>query len=193
MRLDFGCGPNKREGFTGVDSRQFDGKVDIVLDVVQLKPGVEEWRTMLRPKTDGYELFEKWPWDDASVEEANASHFFEHLTRVERVFFLNELYRVLVPRGKFQIIVPHWASCRAYGDLTHEWPAISEFHFYYLSKEWRSVNAPHDDFIKCDFEATWGYSFHQMLMVRNQEFQQFAMQFYKEACQDTIATLTKRD
>lgn len=170
MKLDFGCGPNKREGFLGVDSRPFDGKVDVVHDL----------RT-------------PWPWTDNSVEEANASHFVEHLTANERVHFVNELWRVLIPGGKCQIITPHWASCRAYGDLTHQWPPVSEFWFYYLSREWRAANAPHNDGYTCNFEATWGYSFHNMLMVRNQDFQQFAMQFYKEACQDIICTLTKRD
>lgn len=169
MKLDLGCGPNKKEGFLGVDCRQFDGKVDVVHDLRQ-----------------------PWPWEDGSIEEANSSHFVEHLTQNERIHFVNELYRVLKPGGKCLIVTPHWASCRAYGDLTHQWPPVSEFWFYYLSKEWRAANAPHNDGYTCDFEATWGYSFHPMLGVRNQEFQQFAMQFYKEACQDILCTLTAK-
>lgn len=169
VKIDLGCGPNKREGFIGVDSRQFDGKVDVVHD-----------------------LTKKWPWADGSVEEAHSSHFVEHLTGPERIHFVNELYRVLVPGGKCQLIVPHWASCRAYGDLTHQWPPVSEFWFYYLSKEWRAQNAPHNDGYLCDFEATWGYAMRQDLVTRNSETQQFAMQNYKEACQDIIATLTKK-
>lgn len=169
LKLDLGCGPNKREGFLGVDVRPFDGKVDIVHDLTQ-----------------------PWPWGDASVEEANSSHFVEHLTAPQRIHFVNELYRVLQPGGKCTIVVPHWASCRAYGDLTHQWPPISEFWFYYLSSAWRVGNAPHNDGYTCDFEATWGYSMRQDVAVRNQEFQQFAMANYKEACQDIIATLVKR-
>lgn len=175
MKLDFGCGKNKREGFEGVDSIKFDG-VDHVVDLTQ----------------------SPWPWPDNSVEEAHASHFVEHLTAPQRVAFVNELYRVLVPGGKCQIIVPHWASCRAYGDMTHQWPPVSEFWFYYLNKDWRAVNAPHGDAehvpggYACNFEATWGYNLRGDLLVRNQEYQQFAISNYKEAAQDLIATITKK-
>lgn len=168
LKLDFGCGQNKREGFTGVDVKPFDG-VDVVMN-----------------------LSEAWPWDDDSVDEAHASHFVEHLDADERIHFVNELHRVLKPGAKCTVITPHWASMRAYGDLTHKWPPVSEFWFYYLSKEWRASNAPHNDFYACDFEVTWGYNLHGEIQVRNQEQQMFAVSFYKEAAQDIIATLTKK-
>lgn len=168
LKLDLGCGKNKKPGFTGVDSRQFDG-VDIVHD-----------------------LREKWPWADESVEEVHCSHFVEHLATAERIHFVNELYRVLAKGAKATIIVPHWASCRAYGDLTHQWPPVSEFWFFYLNKDWREQNAPHNDGYSCNFDATWGYGMHQQLTIRNQEYQNFALNFYKEAAQDLIATLTKK-
>ena len=169
MKLDLGCGPNKRDGFLGVDSRQFDGKVDVVCDLGS----------------------ETWPWADGSVEETHSSHMVEHLTAPQRIHFINELWRVLAPGAKAQIIVPHWASCRAYGDLTHQWPPVSEFWFYYLSKEWRAANAPHNDGYQCDFGATWGYGLNQSLMNRNEEFRQYAVANFKEAVTDIIATLVK--
>jgi hypothetical protein len=175
LKLDFGCGPNPREGFEGVDVIPFEGKVKHVVDLTKTP----------------------WPWADNSVDEAHASHFVEHLTALQRIQFTNELYRILIPGGTCQIIVPHWASCRAYGDMTHQWPPVSEFWFYYLSKDWRAGNAPHDDIqfnpsgYNCNFAATWGYAVRQDVAVRNQEFQQFAIANYKEVCQDIIATLTK--
>ena len=173
IKLDLGCGPNKREGFLGVDMRPFDGKVDVVTD-----------------------LRKTWPWPDNSILEAHSSHFVEHLwmteEKPERVHFVNELYRVLVPGGKATIIVPNWSSCRAYGDYSHCWPPVSEFWFFYLDRGWRAANAPHNDLYTCDFLATWGYSIHQYFQTRSQESQQFAFQFYKEAAPDLIATLTKR-
>lgn len=187
LKLDLGCGKNKREGFVGVDSRQFEG-VDVVVNLVE------------RPKEDP-SLYEGnltdagffcWPWKDESVEEVQASHVVEHFTAPERIHFVNELYRVLVKGGKATVIVPHWASNRAYGDLTHQWPPVSEMWFYYLSKTWREQNAPHNDFYTCDFDATWGYGMHPAIIARNPEYQQFAMQNYKEACTDTICTLTKK-
>lgn len=170
LKLDLGCGPNKREGFTGVDVRQFDGKVDVVHD-----------------------LTKRWPWRDGSVSEAHTSHFIEHLDGEERVHFINELHRVLKPEGTCMVIVPHWASQRAYGDLTHKWPPVSEFWFYYLSKEWRQQNAPHSNYSDgVDFEATWGYNVHPHIQARSQEYQQNALMFYKEAASDIVATLKKR-
>jgi hypothetical protein len=67
-----------------------------------------------------------------------------------------------------------------------------------LSAKWREDQVPHTDKrwnpdgYNCDFECTWGYSLHPSLMARNQEFQQDAIQFKKEACQDIIATLVKK-
>jgi ubiquinone/menaquinone biosynthesis C-methylase UbiE len=168
LKLDLGCGKTKKEGFHGVDVKKFDG-VDTVFD-----------------------LRKAWPWKNNSVQEVHCSHFIEHLTGTERVHFVNELYRVLIPDGKATIIAPHWASCRAYGDYTHQWPPVSEFWFYYLSKAWRDANAPHDDLYECNFEATWGYAVHPLIATRNQEYQQHAFQFFKEAAQDIIATLVKK-
>lgn len=197
MKLDLGCGKNKKEGFVGVDSISFPG-VDVVADLVKpiLKPlpdHLVEYADLLERKAEG---FENWPWDDSSVDEAHASHFVEHLRPRERIHFSNELYRVLQPGAKATIIVPHWKSCRAYGDMTHTWPPVSEFWFYYLKKEWRLQNAPHNDAdhvawgYRCDFEVTWGYSLDQPLLLRNQEYQQHAIRYFTESTQDIVATFT---
>lgn len=174
IKLDIGCGPNKKEGFVGVDAIAFPG-VDVVLD-----------------------LKGRWPWKDGSVEELHCSHCIEHFTSIERCHIYNEMYRVLRVGGKVTLIAPHWSSQRAYGDPTHQWPPVSGFSFYYLLKSWRDANAPHSDVANlkggysCDFDAVWGFSMHPQVAVRNQEYQQFAMTFYTEATMDIIATLTKR-
>lgn len=175
VKLDIGCGPNKKPDHIGIDCIAFDG-VDHVLNAGR----------------------DPWPFEDDSVDEVHSSHFLEHLDQVERCHFANELHRVLKKDAKATIIVPHWASNRAYGDPTHKWPAISEMFFWYLDKGWRASNAPHTDKSKwpqgydCDFGFVVGYGMHPSLAVRNVEYQQHAMQFYKEAVQDTHATLTKR-
>jgi len=178
LRLDFGCGQNKKPGFVGVDKFAMPG-VDYVLDI-------------------GNAI---WPWPDSSAEEAHASHFLEHLTnqngKNERVHFFNELYRVLKPGAKATLIFPHWNSNRYYGDPTHKEP-FSEMGFYYLSREWRKSQAPHTDAehnpngYSCDFEAVWGYSMHASLAVRNAEYQQFAMTHYLESRQDVVSTCKAR-
>jgi SAM-dependent methyltransferase len=198
IRLDIGCGKNKREGFVGLDQFAMDG-VDVVC-----KLNTRVWTFTDLPKeplnegvivpnpTKGLFMF-----SDNSVDEVHSSHFLEHLTGSERVFFFNELYRIMKPGAKATIITPHWASNRAYGDFTHQWPPVSEMSFFYLSKNWRDTQAPHTDSVwntegyNCNFEATWGYGMRQDLIVRNMEYQQFAMQNYKEAIQDMHATLVK--
>lgn len=176
LLLDLGCGPNKKgPEWTGVDRLSLTG-VDVVFDLGS----------------------QTWPWADNTVEEAHSSHFLEHLTNFdgkwERVRFFNELFRVIKPMGKCSLIFPHWASNRYYGDPTHKEP-FSEFGFYYLDRAWRKTNAPHTDIehnpngYSCNWNCTWGYSMNPIFMVRNAEYQQYAMQNYKEAIFDMIVTM----
>lgn len=174
MKIDIGCGGKKKEGFIGVDQYAMEG-VDHVCKIGS----------------------ERLPFEDGTVEEVHSSHFIEHLTATERVYFYNELYRVMSQNAKATIIVPHWNSNRAYGDPTHQWPPMSEMAMYYLSQQWRNEQAPHTDIkwnpagFSCDFVATWGYAMHPALTVRNPEYQQYAMQWMKESIQDMHVTLTK--
>jgi SAM-dependent methyltransferase len=181
LKLDLGCGKNKIQDFIGVDSIKFDN-VDIVLDLCEKEPKSKKDKTL---------VFKRWPWEDNSVDEVHCSHFIEHLEPAERIHFVNELYRVLKPGCKATIIAPHWASCRSYGDLTHKWPPVSEFWFYYLSKEWRDVNAPHNVDYNCNFICTWGYSMHPALNSKNEDYKNYALANYKESAQDIVANFTK--
>lgn len=168
LKIDIGCGKNKRDGFIGVDAIAFEG-VDVVLDIGNAR----------------------WPWEDGSVDEVNCSHVVEHLKPDERIHFTNELHRVLKMKGTALIVTPHWASTRAFGDLTHQWPPVSEFWYFYLNKDWRAVNAPHNMSYTCDFDFTHGHAVHAALQSRNVEFQQFALAWYKDAATDLYVTLTK--
>jgi hypothetical protein len=116
----------------------------------------------------------------------------EHLQPEERIHFANELHRVMKKGAKAQIITPHWASCRAYGDMTHVWPPVSEFWYPYLNAAWRSGNAPHETRYTCDFDHTYGFGINPALQCRAQEYQQHALQFFKEAAMDLVATVIKR-
>lgn len=183
--MDIGCGPNPAAGFVGVDRLPFDGKVEVVMDAGR----------------------DPWPWGDGTVDEVHSSHFLEHLTAVERCHCVNELYRVLKPgswengqpKGGFaRFIVPHWASCRAYGDPTHAWPPMGEFWPYYLDKSWRAANAPHADaannpgLYACDFEFQTGNAWNPVLNARNDEYKAYAMSWMKEAIHDLHIILVKK-
>ena len=198
IKLDLGCGPNPRDGFIGVDSIAFNDRVfKTDLSAATWRFGIENFGEFnLESHDRGIGRWYGLP--DNCVTEAHCSHFLEHLTGPQRVLFFNELYRVLTPGSGCLIITPHWASNRAYGDFTHQWPPVAEMMYYYLKKEWRDANAPHTDSkfnpngYTCDFDATWGYGMRQDLVVRNAEYQNFAMQNYKEAVQDMHATVVKR-
>lgn len=178
LKLDIGCGKNKREGFHGVDMLEFEG-VDTILNAGTTR----------------------WPWIDDSVEEVHCSHFLEHLTNLdgkwERVHFFNELYRVMKKDAKCLLVIPHWCSERYYGDPTHKEP-FSEFGFYYLDPKWREGNAPHADSrwskngYSCDFGCSWGYNTHPELSGRNDEFLMEAWKWKKGAIMDIICTMVKR-
>lgn len=176
VKLDIGCGPNKREGYLGIDQYGFDGKVDLILDVTK----------------------EPLPFDAGEVEAVHMSHTLEHFNAEQRCHVLNEIYRVLAPTGEVTIICPIWSSSRAYGDPTHQWPPIGEFFWFYLDKTWRAANAPHTDKqwwppgYDCDFTSTWGYAMHASLHTRNVEYQQYALGNFKEAAQDIHVTLKKK-
>jgi SAM-dependent methyltransferase len=203
LRLDIGCGKSKRgptliedpngattdpsgkrfrsEPWTGVDSISFPG-VDVVCNLSEREGSIGP--------------FKRWPFEDSSVEEIHSSHCIEHFDRIERVHVINEFYRILKPGCKATMIAPHWASGRAYGDPTHQWPPVAEFASYYWDKNWRDLNAPHDDIkwnpfgYNCHFHATWAYCLHNEIIPKNQEYQMFALTFYKEAAQDIVFTLT---
>jgi len=182
IKLDIGCGPNKQSGHLGMDAIAFPG-VDIVHDL-RVTP---------------------WPLEDNSVASANCSHVLEHLTNFggkwERVRFFNELWRVMVPvkydaagkpeSGFCRIVIPHWASNRYYGDPTHCEP-FGEMAICYLDPEWRRLNAPHTDIehnpngYNCHWACTYDYTLHAGMAGRNQEYVQFAVNYFKEAAQDLI-------
>lgn len=168
MKLDLGAGKRKEAGFIGVDKIAFEG-VDVVCDLGK----------------------DHWPFEDSTVDEAQAIQFVEHLTPPERIHFANELWRVLKPGGKCLIVTPHWCSPRAYGDLTHVWPPVSEWWYPYLNSDWRKDNAPHNVEYKCNFSfAPGGYSIREDLKIRNADYQQYALLNFKGAAEDLAQTIT---
>lgn len=98
INLDIGCGANKQTGFVGIDIRPLPG-VDIVWDITKFP----------------------WPLPDNCVNNAMASHLVEHIPPHNFGFvnFMNEVWRVLKPDGKFMIATPHGRSSGYIQDPTH--------------------------------------------------------------------------
>lgn len=144
VRLDLAAGQNPRPGFQGVDLFTGDVRVDL--------------------------LSFPWPWADGSVDEVVCSHFVEHIPMgfVDEagtvhhmpglgrkdlfLAFFDELYRVLKPGGRAEIVVPYLMSHRAFQDPTHR-RFICEASFSYLMKPWRDANRLDHYNVGCDFVA----------------------------------------
>jgi len=95
LRIDLGCGQNKKEGYLGVDILPLPG-VDYIIDI-----------------ENGFDFL-----DDNSVDEYYSSHFLEHINNLE--FVLNEVHRTLKKEGIFKVIVPHFTNPYYYSDYTHK-------------------------------------------------------------------------
>jgi glycosyltransferase involved in cell wall biosynthesis len=92
MRLNLGCCDALLEGYVNVD----------------LVPG---------PGVVAADLRQPWPWADGSVEQVRAWDVIEHLP--DKIFTMNELWRVLQPGGVADIAVPTTDGPGAWQDPTH--------------------------------------------------------------------------
>jgi hypothetical protein len=98
MRLNLGCGHNKRPGYVNVDLSP-ECAPDLVLDLESLP----------------------WPWPDDSAEEVVFFHSLEHLGQDARTFLgmMKELYRVCADQARVDITVPHPRHDGFINDPTH--------------------------------------------------------------------------
>jgi hypothetical protein len=92
MRLNLGCCDSPLPGFVNVDS-------------------------FARPGIEVVDLREAWPWPDDSVEFVRAWDIVEHLP--DKIFTMNEMWRVLAPSGSAEIVVPTTDGSGAFQDPTH--------------------------------------------------------------------------
>lgn len=135
MKLDLGCGgiPEKqKKGFIGVD----------VADYLDKYPAGQFMQA---------DLFYSIPFDDDSIEEVYASHFIEHIPQDRVIWFFNEIYRILILGGIFEIFVPPTSGRGAFCDPTHRsyWNDLS---FQYFDMNWcRTLSESYG--IRCDFEV----------------------------------------
>ncbi len=138
MKLNLGCGKNKRSGFVGIDS----------FDWSNVYPEGEFIQGHVP------EVFSKFK--DNSIEKVYASHFIEHIPQDLVIKTFNEIYRILIPNGIFEIYVPPTQSpdgkaCKgAFRDPTHRsyWNDES---FRYFDMSWeRELSESYG--IKCNFK-----------------------------------------
>ena len=92
MKINLGCCDAPLPGFTNVDATP--------------APGVQV-----------ADLRQPWPWSDDSVDYVRAWDIIEHLP--DKIFTMNELWRVLKPGGRAEIAVPTTEGSGAWQDPTH--------------------------------------------------------------------------
>ncbi|MBM3489706.1 MAG: hypothetical protein FJX68_04535 [Alphaproteobacteria bacterium] len=119
MRLNLGCGHDKRAGWLNVDSSQA-AEPDQLVDLEKLP----------------------WPWPDDAAEEVLLKHVLEHLGQCTATYLgiMRELWRVCRDGAKVRIVVPHPRHDHFLNDPTHVraiTPQGLELFSQRKNREWR--------------------------------------------------------
>lgn len=96
IKLDIGCGKEKKPGFIGIDVSE-NSDADIVCSALNL------------------------PFGDSTVSKIHCSHLVEHFSPKDAQEFFDEIYRVLKEGGSASIKIDRdWSENRLLGkDSTH--------------------------------------------------------------------------
>jgi ubiquinone/menaquinone biosynthesis C-methylase UbiE len=108
-RLNLGCGTDVKKGYVNVDFVKLKG-VDIAHDLNKVP----------------------YPFRNNEFEEVYVSHVLEHLDDITKT--MKELKRIVKPKGRLFIRVPHFSCGVNYRDPTHK-RLFSYFTFDYFTKE----------------------------------------------------------
>lgn len=108
--LNLGCGRTRIPNSIGVDVTKIEDYVDVIHDLDILP----------------------YPFESNSIDEIHMYHVLEHLHEPSKK--MDEIYRILKPKGILHIRVPHFSSMGAFTDITHIRP-FGYLSFNYLNKD----------------------------------------------------------
>jgi SAM-dependent methyltransferase len=124
--LNLGCGRNILESCVNLDIIKREG-VDVVHDLNRFP----------------------YPFDDDSFKVVYAEHVIEHLCPMNKIKFMNEVWRVLEPEGILNLSVPvagSWIShqdpthCTWWGDMTAQYfDLTSPYYKVYEPRPWKLI------------------------------------------------------
>jgi predicted SAM-dependent methyltransferase len=137
VKLNLGCGHNKRDGYVNIDKYPVVSP-DMLWDLEQTP----------------------YPFETNSVAEIAATHVLEHLGQSTDVFLgiIKELHRILKPGGTIDITVPCYRSDAYWGDPTHVRPVTPAMLYLFSKKncrmfaERRWPHTPLADYLDVDLE-----------------------------------------
>ena len=123
--LNLGCGKTRIPGSIGVDTVKIENYVDVVhnLDITP------------------------YPFRDNSVDEIHLYHVIEHLH--DPIKKIEEMHRILKPKGVLHLRAPHFSSLGAFTDLTHIRPFAytsfdclekNHYHHFYTTAEFKILH-----------------------------------------------------
>lgn len=118
--LDIGAGPFKYPGSISIDFNP-NSNPDVLWDL------------------NNY----PWPFKDNEFDIVYSSHCLEHLNDPKKA--LEEIWRISKPNAKLILIVPHFSSRLAWGDVEHK-RAFSSGLFYNFSDEYKELFFSHARF-----------------------------------------------
>lgn len=176
IKLDLASGDRKQgEDFIGVDISDIIG-VDIVQDLNQYP----------------------WPFEDSSIDEIHCAHYMEHIphdiqngNKVDGLFqFINEVYRIMKPGAKMNIVCPYYTSVRAFGDPTH-CRSICDWTFYYFNKAWRDTNKLSHYGVIANFDSIISYHISEDMSLRSEQVRNKAFIENWNAVEDIMVEMTK--
>lgn len=137
MKLNMGCGNNKKPDFVNVDMFE-ECEPDVLFDLESTP----------------------WPWLDDSVDEVLFNHSLEHIGAETKVFLaiIQELYRVCMKDALLRVNVPHPRHDNFITDPTHVriiTPDVLGMFSKANNDHWKRTNAantPLAHYLGVDFE-----------------------------------------
>jgi len=127
INLELGCGNHVASGWVGMDKQSIP-TVDIVHNLEDIP----------------------WPLPDSCVMHCRAVHVLEHVCPRSQIAVMNEIWRVMVPDGLFELNVPLAGSGPDYWNPEHcahftarSWELFDprfEWYLSYKPKPWQIVD-----------------------------------------------------
>jgi len=131
---------------------------------------------------------------DASVREIVCKNILQFVPGYKRVQIWNEWYRVLMPGGRVQVIVPYYSHVQAHAHPFTQWPPFSEFSFLFLDRAWRNASPTRAvDGLECDFEViSTEIDMDAAYATRSQEWKDEALRWFANCAVQLTVWLVKR-